>query len=297
LLIANLFSPDYGMFRLVHGRYYWFTVNPIDDPGVFKTLGTIVALAVYNEIILPIRFPLLFYRKLLKKAIRLKDLAEIDPELVRGWQSLREMRDRGEDVRDVMLRFSITMDNFGTPQEVEVVPGGMEIEVTNDGVDPYIDACVDWYTKTSVEKQFRAFEQGFTPLFGSDRLAIFAPDELDLLVSGEEVFDWEELKKNARYSHGYRPTSKPVKVFWEIFQAMSNKEKAKFLQFTTGSDRVPIGGLSKVIITIQKLDDARMLPISHTCFSIFGLPPYPTKAEMRQKIMIALNETEGFGLR
>jgi ubiquitin-protein ligase E3 A len=297
LLVSQLFSPDYGMFKVVSGRCYWFNASSLDDPIVYRTLGTVVALGVYNEIILPIRFPLLLYRKILRRPIMLRDVAEIEPELVRGWTALRDMRDSGQEIRDVMLHFTVTVDNFGAPKVVEIIEGGENIEVTSENLDLFIEKCMDWYANTSISRQFEAFEQGFGTLFGTDRLALFAPDELDILVSGEEVLDWEALERNAKYSDGYRVNSKPIRWFWAIFRAMSNKEKAKFLQFTTGSDRAPIGGLSKVGITIQKVADRTKLPMSHTCFSTFGLPCYATKEEMKTKLDLALNETEGFGLR
>jgi hypothetical protein len=78
---------------------------------------------------------------------------------------------------------------------------------------------------------------------------------------------------------------------------MSNEDKCRFLQFTTGTDRAPVGGLSRVIITIQRMGDPTKLPVSHTCFNIFGLPEYRSKEEMRRKVMMALYETVGFGFR
>jgi hypothetical protein len=43
-------------------------------------LGTIVALAMYNSVVLPIRFPLLLYKKLCYQKIFLSDLAEVNPK-------------------------------------------------------------------------------------------------------------------------------------------------------------------------------------------------------------------------
>ena len=125
---------------------------------------------------------------------------------------------------------------------------------------------------------------------------MFAPDELDILVSGEEVLDWEELQKNAKYKDGYSANSKVIKWFWEIFNTYSPEMKCKFLLFTTGSDRAPVGGLANVVITIQKVNDPSKLPVSHTCFNILCLPNYPRKNDLKRKLEIALTQTEGFGL-
>jgi hypothetical protein len=95
----------------------------------------------------------------------------------------------------------------------------------------------------------------------------------------------------------FRCSTHSVRYFWDVFNDLSNEDKAKFQQFTTGSDRAPIGGLSNVVITIQRLADTSKLPVSHTCFSMLGLPDYRSKEEMQRKLLLALNETQGFGLR
>jgi ubiquitin-protein ligase E3 A len=296
LLMAQLFSPDHGMFKVVNGKYYWFNRASYEGPLLFQTLGTTVALGVYNSLLLPIRFPLLFYKKLLAKPINLNDLVEFDPDLVRGLKQMLQMVKDDQDVSALAVTFSVTVENFGATEEIPLIDGGEHIEVTNDNAEMYVNEYVDWFARRSVEAQFKAFRIGFEKLFPPGILNCFCPDELDMLVSGEEVMEWKALQQNARYIDGYNPTSRAVKWFWEIFETLSNSEKCKFLQFTTGTDRAPIGGLSSVVITIQRTGDPSKLPVSHTCFSVFGLPDYPSKMEMRRKIMIALTQTEGFGL-
>ncbi|KAK8888649.1 Ubiquitin-protein ligase E3A [Tritrichomonas musculus] len=300
LLTEQLFSPDYGMFVFVKNKqYYWFS-HFYDDVGVlpiqYKILGTVVALAVYNGIILPIRFPLLLYKKILGKKITLTDLQEVDPEWAKSMHDMLDMKRKGQDVADLYLNFTITVDKFGAPIEIPLCPNGENIDVTNYNVEEYVNSLVDWKANKSVQVQFDAFAIGFKKLFNGQIFQFFAPDELDTLVSGEEILEWEELQKNAKYKDGYHANSKVVKWFWEIFNSYSSEMKRKFLLFTTGSDRAPIGGLAKVIITIQKVNDPNILPVSHTCFNIFSLPNYSKKSDMKKKLEIALTQTEGFGL-
>ena len=42
------------------------------------------------------------------------------------------------------------------------------------------------------------------------------------------------------------------RYFWEVVHEFSDEQKRKLLQFTTGSDRVPVGGLSKTKLIIAK---------------------------------------------
>lgn len=40
--------------------------------------------------------------------------------------------------------------------------------------------------------------------------------------------------------------------FWEVFYEFSDEEKKQLLAFVTGSDRVPVGGLSNLKLVIVK---------------------------------------------
>jgi ubiquitin-protein ligase E3 A len=302
LIVAQLFSPHFGMFRIVQGKYYWFGIGVPDEivreilPN-FALLGTLIALAVYNKVVLPIRFPLLLFKKLLGRSLSLRDYAEIEPEAAASLREMLAMPGRGEDVADLGLTWVANVESFGTPVEIPLIPDGATIDVTNNNVKGYVKAYVKWFTEVSVSAQFKGFARGFRRVFSGDLLERFAPDEFDTLISGEEVFDWDALARNAHYSDGYTSQSRAVKWFWQIFGEFPAEQKAKFLQFTTGSDRAPVGGLANVVIAIKRITNTNLLPISHTCFSILGLPDYQSKEEMKKKLLLALTETEGFGLR
>jgi ubiquitin-protein ligase E3 A len=40
--------------------------------------------------------------------------------------------------------------------------------------------------------------------------------------------------------------------FWEIVHSFTDEQKRLFLQFTTGTDRAPVGGLGKLKMIIAK---------------------------------------------
>jgi len=71
----------------------------------------------------------------------------------------------------------------------------------------------------------------------------------------------------------------------------------RFLRFVTGSDRVPVGGMAEMSFKITRLRDRPVfLPEAHTCFNQLVLPDYPDKDTLQQKLLIALSNSEGFGL-
>ena len=303
LLTDEIFSPKYGMFVQTKDNYYWF--NKVDlgiIPLYYKTIGTIVALSIYNNVLLSIRFPRLLYKKLLnygpkQQQYTLEDLAELEPEVANSLRSIQKMKDDGQDVSDLDMNMTISIDRLGESVDIPLTKNGENIPVTNNNVELFIHLCIQYYLVTSIEEKFKAFAEGFSKLFHGPTLQMFFPDELDILVSGEEIFDWEALQKNAQYSKGYSSTSKEIKWFWEIFFSFTTDMKRKFLQFTTGSDRAPAGGLKNIHLHIQRLDYSSKLPTAHTCFSLLHLPKYHSKREMEQKLIKALTMTEGFGLK
>ncbi|KAH0790401.1 ubiquitin ligase [Histomonas meleagridis] len=298
LLCNNLFSPDYGMFSKTSNGKYWFAEGSETtvSPFYFSLFGTIVGLAIYNSIILPIRFPILLYKKLSGEKISLQDYHEIDPTLVESLLNLKEMVQSKVDISDAELTFSVTVDNFGAIEEIPLKENGENIYVTNDNFNEYLELYTEYLLNKSINMQFTNFQKGYKRLCNNSLLNIFRSEELDVLVSGEEIVDWNLLKENTKYSDGYTKDSIQVKWFWEIFDEMSDEQKQMFFRFSTGSDRIPVSGLNDFKLVIQKTNDPTKLPISHTCFNIFALPTYQSKDVMKEKILISIQNTEGFGL-
>ncbi|OHT15702.1 ubiquitin ligase [Tritrichomonas foetus] len=306
LVCNDIFSPKYGMFSETPNGKFWFTSPFIGRLIDFSVMGTVVGLAIYNSVILPIRFPLILYKKLWNKPLLLEDYAGIDPELVESFHNLRKMRDNGQDISLAEMTFSITRDNYGASEEIPLVKGGLDKIVTNENLEEYIQAYSQYLMVDSIEEQFKKFQTGFDKIMnlnviisGLQPLNIFkiiAYDEGDILVSGEEIIHWEYLKENAKYTDGYNKDSQAVIWFWEIFDEMTAEQKQQFFRFSTGSDRAPVCGLNNFNLTIQKTNDISKLPVAHTCFNIFSLPDYKTKEEMKHKILISIVNTEGFGL-
>jgi hypothetical protein len=275
---------------------YWFNQVSFEDPSLFGILGTVVALAIYNSIHLPIRFPLLMWKKLKEIPLSLLDLKEIDPISFSSLSSLIQTRNKGEDVSNLFLTFSYVLDNFGTILEVDLIPNGKNIFVTNDNLDEYIDKFVQYVLVDSIEKPFSAFMKGFQKLLKSTYFSILTPIEMDIFTSGEEVYDWIALKSSTSYTDGYTEDSQTVVAFWNVFFEMTNEQKKDFLMFCTGSPRAPVGGLANIQLIIQRTNDVEKLPVAHTCFNMFSLPDYQDQEKLRKLLLKALEYSEGFGI-
>jgi len=64
---------------------------------------------------------------------------------------------------------------------------------------------------------------------------------LELILNGQPFIDVYDWKINSIYK-GYSENSQVVQNFWLIISSLSQEDLGKFLQFCTGSSRVPIGG-------------------------------------------------------
>lgn len=110
------------------------------------------------------------------------------------------------------------------------------------------------------------------------------------------AYDLELISLAAYYDAGYDKDHQNVRDFWDVVHSLDPEEKKKFLFFATGSDRAPIGGLSKLRLIIGKNGDVDKLPVSHTCFNHFILPGYSSKNKLREMLKLAIENATGFGL-
>jgi ubiquitin-protein ligase E3 A len=85
--------------------------------------------------------------------------------------------------------------------------------------------------------------------------------------------------------------------FWEVFYEFSDEEKKQLLAFVTGSDRVPVGGLSKLkLIIVKNGPDSDRLPTAHTCFNALLLCTYSSKDKLKERLLTAIKNGKGFGM-
>lgn len=84
--------------------------------------------------------------------------------------------------------------------------------------------------------------KGFSSIVPMDLLKIFDNHELELLISGLPTIDIDDLKENTIYEGGYNARSKPVQFLFQVLQGYDDTERAEFLQFVTGSSKVPVEG-------------------------------------------------------
>eukprot|EP00826_Nyctotherus_ovalis_P039377 TRINITY_DN3786_c0_g1_i2.p1 TRINITY_DN3786_c0_g1~~TRINITY_DN3786_c0_g1_i2.p1 ORF type:complete len:395 (-),score=164.45 TRINITY_DN3786_c0_g1_i2:190-1374(-) len=297
LIVKQLFDPAYSMFNYnEETRTYWFNPDTFEACIKFELIGFILGLALYNSIILDIHFPRVVYKKVLGHKPDFDDLADFSPSIAQSLDFI--LGYEGDDLKDLLAcTFSVEVDSYGKKTVAELVPGGSAIYVTQENKRAYVEKYIEWLFDKSVERVFAAFKRGFYKLYKGEMTTHCDPEELQLLICGSPVLDFHELQQATRYDGGYTKDSPSVALLWEVLHGLDAEKKRRFLSFSTGSDRAPVGGLRNLPFCVMKHgEDGEQLPTSHTCFNYFLLPPYVSKEKLKSKLLLAIENSEGFGL-
>lgn len=59
--------------------------------------------------------------------------------------------------------------------------------------------------------------------------------------------------ETCRPDHGYSHDSKAVQMLFEVLSTYDTTEQRQFIQFVTGSPRLPVGGTSSLLFIISSL--------------------------------------------
>ncbi|KAJ3106616.1 putative E3 ubiquitin-protein ligase [Phlyctochytrium planicorne] len=295
LLVRDLFDPSYGMFSFDEdSNLCWFNPASFENNEEYRLVGIIMGLAVYNNTILDVHFPLACYKKLLGRPVGLEDLKALKPGLGRGLQSLLDYD--GDDVEAVFCRdFVAEYEAFGDIVRVPLIPNGESTPVTSKNKKEYVDRLVSWILNESVSKQFDAFRDGFYHVCGGNALSLFGPDEMEMMVRGGTELDIRGLESMTEYE-GFHPDEPTIRMFWEIVHGYTSEMKGKLLLFVTGTDRIPATQNMAFKITCLG-EDSDKLPISHTCFNQLCIPRYRTREKLEAKLSKAIAWSSGFHVK
>ncbi|XP_046656032.1 ubiquitin-protein ligase E3A-like isoform X3 [Daphnia pulicaria] len=299
LVIDQVFNPDYAMFAFNSDtRNFWFNPTSFESDAQFTLIGIMLGLAIYNTIILDIHFPMVVYRKLLGRKGTFEDLQELDPTLWKGLTELLEYPD--SDIEETLMQtFSISYkDVFGVVYNHDLKENGASCNVNLENRREFVELYADYLLNECVGRQFAAFRRGFAMVTEESPLGtLFRPEEVEQLVCGSHIFDFEELQNATEYDGGFTAQSETIKHFWSVVHELSVEDKRRLLQFTTGSDRVPVGGLGRLKLIIARNGaDSDRLPMAHTCYNVLLLPEYDNKEKLKERLMKAIDYSKGFGM-
>ncbi|KAI3703086.1 hypothetical protein L6452_28841 [Arctium lappa] len=310
-LLSRVIFDKGALLFTTGGNNATFQPNPnsvyqTEHLSYFKFVGRVVAKALFDGQLLDVYFTRSFYKHILGVKVTYHDIEAVDPDYYKNLKWLLE-----NDVSDILdLTFSMDADEekhiLYEKTEVtdyELKPGGRNIRVTEETKHEYVDLVAEHILTNAIRPQINSFLEGFNELIPHDLISIFNDKELELLISGLPEINLDDLKANTEYT-GYTVGSNVAVWFWEVVKAFNKEDRARLLQFVTGTSKVPLEGFKALQgisgpqrFQIHKAYGApERLPSAHTCFNQLDLPEYPSKEQLQERLLLAIHEaSEGFG--
>ncbi|XP_011333015.1 E3 ubiquitin-protein ligase HUWE1 isoform X1 [Ooceraea biroi] len=305
IISREIFNPMYALFTVSPGDRVTYMINSSShcNPNhlcYYKFVGRVIAKAIYDNKLLECYFTRSFYKHILGILVKHTDMESEDYSFYKGLVYLTEhnISDLGYE-----LTFSTEVNEFGVNDVRDLIPNGRNIVVTEETKLEYIRLVCQMKMTGAIRKQLNAFLEGFYDIIPKRLISIFNEQELELLISGLPNVDIEDLKANTEY-HKYTATSLQIQWFWRALRGFDQADRAKFLQFVTGTSKVPLQGFAALegMNGVQKFQIHRedrstdRLPSAHTCFNQLDLPVYETYDKLRTNLLKAIHEcSEGFG--
>lgn len=261
---------------------------------VFESLGIVVGLALSLGVPIEPHFTRALYRHMIGCQPTLADLEFSDPELFRSLMAVNAMTS-DDEFEGLCQYFTIVGDD---DKEMELIPGGSHQQVSHANKKQYIKLLAEHVMTSRVHKRVRACLGGIAKWFPLTWLTAFSADEMELVCCGMSAIDVEDWRTHTRYE-GFNASSLQVRWFWNLVEVMSAEDRARLLQFTRGSSKVPAAGFVALIppFTISStIEDDTRLPTSHTCYNQLEIPKYSSAEILRDKLLQALElGAVGFG--
>ena len=315
--IKALFDPNRGLFLRTPGAGLQYPSPAAgahaEGRALLRFAGLIVAKALCEGVLLELALAPFFVAQLLRRPLSLDDLPALDPELHR---SLLAVARHPGDASELCLDFTAAADDgAGGVTEVELVPGGGNVAVTDANKLAYVAAVADFRLSRQGAAGAAAFRAGLAELVPPARLALFTPRELNALLSGGDAdFDVADLQAHAVLSGGYSASSRAVRLLFDVLRGFTPAQRSSFLRFVTACSRPPLGGFRHlhppftvhrvpsegaphVVMALMGFSaDVERLPSASTCFNTLKLPSYRTAAGLRAKLLQAIDSGAGFDL-
>ena len=241
--------------------------------------------------------------------LQLNKLKEIDSDT---YNSLTWMLTN--DITDILFEtFTVLINGKETP----LCKNGDNIDVTNTNKLEYISLFIDYKTKYSIATLLQPFLEGFHEIVPLKVLhnCELTTIELDLILNGKPTIDIDEIRGYCMFQgarvfgienddgDGYGSEckfgedSEVVQWLWAILRSFETEQCRSYLHFVTGTSRVPLDGYDPPFNITDGMDmESDSLPKAHTCFNQIVLPRYSSYDCMREKLLYAIENTEGFQL-
>ncbi|KIO30590.1 hypothetical protein M407DRAFT_14294 [Tulasnella calospora MUT 4182] len=290
---------------------------------IFKLLGQFIAKALLDSRIIDISLNKLFLKFILGEEVpvSISSLKLVDPALAQSLLKLQAFIDMKRDIEanmtlnpaakraalanlevDGTKLEDLTLDFTLPGYDIELRDNGKDISVDATNIEDYLREVLETFVGRGVQVQAQAFREGFSKVFPVTDLQSFSAEELSMMFGNAEE-DWsiETLNESIKADHGFNIDSRAIRNLIEVMASYDGPGRRAYLQFITGSPRLPVGGfrgLNPPLTVVRKPHEHPLrpddyLPSVMTCVNYLKLPEYSSREVMKQKLNTAMKEGVG----
>merc|ERR1711991_592449 len=176
---------------------------------------------------------------------------------------------------------------------MDLVDAGSEVPVTFERRKEWVDKVIAFKLTEGVE-QIDAMIEGLSTIIPTPELAMYTPEQMEVIVCGEPHINIDVLRENVVYD-SCSEQDPQVQWLWQVLDEMTQDERALFLQFVWSRTRLPVSSSQMIMkFKIQAAPDSvnekpdEHLPLAHTCFFSISVPRYSSKEILRSKLIYAI---------
>eukprot|EP01022_Parablepharisma_sp_SALTPOND_P032952 TRINITY_DN87950_c1_g1_i1.p1 TRINITY_DN87950_c1_g1~~TRINITY_DN87950_c1_g1_i1.p1 ORF type:complete len:595 (-),score=9.37 TRINITY_DN87950_c1_g1_i1:3368-5152(-) len=299
-LFEELFDPSAGLFQKANVPEVSYIINEHYKGGIshYYFCGQLLAKALFDRTPVKASLAKPILKQLLGQKVGVEDLKNFDLEI---WKSVEFLRKHKIGKKEFVSTFTITKTEPDEVVTVELKPGGKEIEITEGNKGEFIELLTGYHLNYKTQHQMDKLLKGFYSLIPNNFVSVLDVDELEFFLCGDFDIDLEDWEANTVYKGDYSESHKVIRWFWTVLSELSESQRRKFLQFCTGSARVPVEGFKGLMsnsgkvckFCIEQKDYTgtnTAFVVAHTCFNRIELPEYPTLNAMRESMKRMLED-------
>ncbi|RNF15904.1 transferase, partial [Trypanosoma conorhini] len=247
---------------------------------MFEFFGKLLASCFLTKDLLAVKFPPLFWKRLLAEETTCQDLIAIDLDIMRQLTPEQLMDLTAEELEDrfpgILESWSLFVaENAQLGLGAELPPSTL---CSARALGEHISSLELHKYDTAVSYIQRGFDE-VVPLY---TLNAFRWQQVELMICGTPKLSYDALLGVCQVT--LPPTD--AQMFLDVLASMTDEDRMLLLRFTTGQTRLPL----REAIKVQRSGTHDSLPTSSTCFFTLRLPSYTSYDAMREKLLYAIRQ-------
>jgi len=271
--------------------------------NAFRNVGRVIGLCLLQNEMCPLFLNRHVIKYILSRKIGWHDLAFFDPVMYESLRQLivdSETKDASFMFTQLELTFCAELGPEEGGEQIELIPGGSDIEVNVTNVHDYVRKYAEYRMVKVAERSLEQMKLGVFDVIPRGSLDGLTAEDFRLLLNGVGDIDVQTLISytsfNDESGEGGEKVTRFKKWFWSIVEKMNNIERQDLVYFWTSSPALPAseeGFQPMPSITVRPADDNH-LPTANTCISRLYIPLYSTKHILKTKLLLSI-KTKAFG--